>query len=108
MIHNIEDLKNRTLVESNTLKSLILSSTHETEPKRDDILIHDFQMANSITLNSIVSNFLVDLKYAWEKIGFTQGITDSYFQIVSSIDDASDQARTLLCVDSDGTTRFKS
>ena len=79
MTHTIEDLKNRTLVESNTLKSLILSATHETEPKRDDILIHDFQMVNSITLNSIASNFLVDLKYAWDRFWFSSSNSDSYF-----------------------------
>lgn len=116
MTHTIADLKNRTLVESNTLKSLILSSTHETEPRiddillhgRDDILIHDFQMANSITLNSIVSNFIVDLKYAWERVGFSSSSsTDSYFQIVSSIDLASDDAKIILLVDGEDTS-FKS
>ena len=57
-ISSIADLKNRTLVESNTLKSFILSSGISTDgfktPVRDDILIHDYQMANSITINSIL------------------------------------------------------
>ena len=64
-------------------------------------------MANSITLNSIVSNFIVDLKYAWERVGFSSSSTDSYFQIVSSIDLASDEARTIMLVDGEDTS-FKS
>lgn len=43
MINNIADLKNRTLVESNILKSFILSyNDGSRSPDRDDILIHDY------------------------------------------------------------------
>lgn len=67
-IDNIEDLKNRTLVESNTLKSFILAQLDKSRaPQRDDILIHDYQMANSVTINSILSNYVVDLIHALEQ-----------------------------------------
>lgn len=108
MTHTISDLRSRTLVESNTLKSLILSSAHPSELSRDNVLIHDFQMANSITLNSIISNFTGELKYAWERMGNVQKTSDSYFQIVSSVDLASDDAKTILCVKDDGSTEIKS
>ena len=86
-ISSIADLKNRTLVESNTLKSFILSSGISTDgfktPVRDDILIHDYQMANSITINSILSNYIVNLKYAWDNYFNPRYFqTDSYFKIV--------------------------
>lgn len=42
MINNVTDLKNRTMVESNILKSIILSSTDDRLPAREDILIHDY------------------------------------------------------------------
>lgn len=35
-------------------------------PIRDDVLIHDYQMANSVTINSILSNYIVNLKLAWD------------------------------------------
>lgn len=57
LIKNIADLKNRTMVESNTLKSLILQSQKngaDNVASRDDILIHDYQIASSITMNSIL------------------------------------------------------
>lgn len=66
MINNVTDLKRRTMVESNTLKSIILSSTDDRLPARDDILIHEYQIANSVTINSILSNYIVNLKYAWK------------------------------------------
>ena len=65
MIYNVADLNDRTLVESNVLKSFILAQDGAVMPKMDDVLIHDYQMANSVTINTILSNFLVDLKYAW-------------------------------------------
>ena len=66
-ISSVSDFKNRTMVESNTIKSFILSASGGfRNPTRDDILIHDYQMANSVTINSILSNYIVDLKYAWE------------------------------------------
>lgn len=87
-ISTIADLKNRTLVESNTLKSFILSSGTSTggfmTPVRDDILIHDYQTANSITINSILSNYIVNLKYAWDNyFNPKYSHTDSYFKIVN-------------------------
>lgn len=42
MINNVADLKNRTLVESNTLKSFILTKNQSWIPNRDNILIHDY------------------------------------------------------------------
>jgi hypothetical protein len=86
-ISSISDLKKRTLVESNTLKSFVLSSGMSTDgfrtPTRDDILIHDYQMANSITINTILSNYIVNLKYAWENwFNPRYSQTDSYFKIV--------------------------
>lgn len=66
-ISSVSDFKNRTMVESNTIKSFILSAGGGfRNPTLDDILIHDYQMANSVTINSILSNYIVDLKYAWE------------------------------------------
>lgn len=56
MINNIDDLKNRTFVESNILRSLILSQNDGIDGlndglSMDDIVIHEYQMANSITIN---------------------------------------------------------
>ena len=73
IINDIADLKNRTLVESNTLKSMILaeqggdysssySSYPSFSPKMDDMLIHNYQIANSVTLNSILLNFITDIQ----------------------------------------------
>lgn len=43
MISNIADLKSRTLVESNTLKSFILAQGGGMRsPDREDILLHDY------------------------------------------------------------------
>ena len=65
MINNVADFKNRTLMESNVMKTFILSQNMGmTAPNRDDILIHDYQISSSVTLNSILSNYIVNLKYA--------------------------------------------
>ena len=87
MINNVTDLNNRTMVESNILKSIILSSTDDRLPSRDDILIHDYQIANSVTINSILSNYIVNLKYAWNLLDREDGSEkESYFQIVGALE----------------------
>lgn len=92
MISNVTDLKNRTLVESNTLKSFILSA-HEgfKVPERDDILIHDYQIANSVTINTILSNYIVNLKWAWKLYDESMNETgESYFQILEYMPEEND------------------
>ena len=117
MRYNVEDLKSRALVESNILKQFILSATamkkREFKPQLDDILIHDYQMANSVTLNVILSNYTVDLAYGLDCIQnpLYSGNKDSYFQMVRNFDETNnnlpDQTRLLLdIVDGNGT--FKS
>lgn len=116
MMYNVEDLKSRALVESNILKQFILSANAkkrgEFKPKLDDILIHDYQMANSVTLNVILSNYMVDLAYA---VGCMEnplysGAKDSYFKLVRGLDvtnpNLDDQTRLILDV-SDGNGSFK-
>ena len=86
MIYNVADLNDRTLVESNVLKSFILAQDGAVMPKMDDVLIHDYQMANSVTINTILSNFLVDLKYAWNLYDDSLGqYKQSYFQVVEGL-----------------------
>lgn len=73
MINEILDLKNRTFAESNILRSLILQSDSiNSNLWIEDVILHDYQIANSITLNSILSNFIV-------------GIGDSYYNDVSEL-----------------------
>lgn len=113
----ISDLRNRTLVESNTLKSIILGTEGQSRPKLDDILIHEYQMANSITLNSIYSNYLSNLRHAWnmmeESSDSSSSHRDWYFNIVAGelnedvVGRISDKTRLILNVD-DGTCSFKS
>lgn len=113
MIRSIADLKNRTMCESNTLKQFILTSPTSNggyrTPSRDDILIHDYQIANSLTLNSILSNFLVHIRQANDLLDNPEyGTTDSYFQIINDIsekDTLPDQTRMFIHVDS-GTGSF--
>ncbi len=114
-INNIADLKNRTLMESNTFKSFVLSSQSNdftNPPSLNDILIHEFQTANSITLNSILSNFIVNLKYAWTKWLDPQSMQHtSYFQVRregESYSKLDDEVRLLLDIMDDGTGTFKS
>lgn len=113
MISNVADLKNRTLVESNTIKSFILQATREYRiPQRDDFLIHDYQIANSSTINSLLSNYIVNARQAW---GFMNDSgkyeRDSYFRILeyrpdeSDLDNLDDETRLVLAMnDRDGTT----
>ena len=111
MINSVKDLKGRTLVESNTLKSFILSNSGGfTAPSLDDIIIHDYQIANSATLNTILSNFIVNLKGAWSLYFNNDGSAgDSYFKIVSGLDakgisQLDDNTRLILDVDEDDGT----
>ena len=94
MTYDIEDLKNRALVESNILKQFILSASAmqrgEFKPKLDDILIHEYQMANSVTLNTILSNYLVDIAYAVNCLENPQVDygNDSYFKLVRDLNES--------------------
>lgn len=111
-IDNIEDLKNRTLVESNTLKSFILAQSDKTRaPQRDDILIHDYQIANSVTINSILSNYVVDLIHALSQYNSNgEETTESYFKIVENIEQKNDnlpnETRLVLSVENDSTGQY--
>lgn len=111
MINSIKDLQNRTSVESNTLKSFVLAKNHVGfTPSINDIVIHDYQIANSITLNSILSNFIVDLKYAWD-LYYNRDLNpgESYFQIVSADEDTSiltDRTKLLLMIDDDNASFY--
>lgn len=103
MISSIKDLKNRTLVESNTLKSFILASNANPRAMLDDILIHDYQIANSVTINSILSNYIVDMYRAVDDMRSDKNglIGDSYFQIINTVDRASLQDSTRLFLELD-------
>lgn len=57
-INSAYDLKKRTAAESGIMKSIILTAARNATPERDDILLHDYQMATSTTLNSIFLNYL--------------------------------------------------
>lgn len=114
MINNVADLKNRTLIESNTLKQFILASgSGLRKPERDDILIHDYQIANSVTLNSLLSNYIVNLQYAWGLLDSpVYGTRDSYFDMRSKLEESDvreldDNTKLILEVD-DGVGSFKS
>lgn len=93
MMYDISDLKSRTLVESNILKQFILSANAqkrgEFKPRLDDILIHEYQMANSVTLNVILSNYMVDLMHVVDLMrNSTYGTgRDSYFKLVRGLDE---------------------
>ena len=104
MINNVIDLKSRMLVESNTLKSFILAANDgKLTPTRDAILIHDYQIANSVTINSILANYVIDLQYAWKQYFLsTQENRDSYFKIVNSVQETeslADETKLVLMVD---------
>lgn len=69
-------------------------------------------MANSVTLNVILSNFMVDLAYALDCLGnpLYGGTKDSYFRLVRGLDvtnpNLDDQTQLILDV-SDGNGSFK-
>lgn len=81
-------------------------------PVRDDILIHDYQIANSVTINSILSNYIVDLNYAVDAfLNPAGGPPDSYFMLVGSLEESDvrrldDDVNVILDV-SDGNGTFK-
>ena len=107
MITTIADLKNRTLAESNIMRSCILTANSNPyrTPKLDDLILHDYQIAHSVTINTISSNFYFDLRLAWHKVYDSDDVyMDSYFQIinnVSEIESLEDTVRMFLLV-SDG------
>lgn len=76
-------------------------------------MIHDYQIANSVTINSILSNYIVNLKYAWELYNnHDESSNEKYFKIVQKLDEDSiaaltDETRLILDV-SDGDGTFKS
>ena len=113
MITTIADLKNRTLAESNIMRSCILTANSNPyrTPKLDDLILHDYQIANSVTINTSLSNFIVDLRLAWHKVYDSDDVyMDSYFQIinnVSEIESLEDTVRMFLLV-SDGVGSFYS
>lgn len=113
MIENITDLKNRTLVESNTMKSFILGKDFGFASGIDDIILHDYQIANSVTINSILSNYIVNLRGAWNILDSRAGDDEGeqYFKIVSGLDERSQSSlpdSTVLVLDvSDGDGSFK-
>ena len=87
MINTVADLKKRTLAESNILKSLILSASEgSSAPTMDDILIHDYQIANSTTLNSIFVNCLTNLNGCLQLIeNPSSDAIDHYFAIHNGV-----------------------
>ena len=109
MINNILDLKNRTFAESNTLKSLILQSNYEKSRfDMDGMILHDYQIANSISLNSILSNFIVNISNSYTMNYATNAL--SYFDIVGdfeSVQRLDDNIKMFLYA-SDGVGSFYS
>ena len=79
----------------------------------DDLLIHEYQMANSVTLNVIFSNYMVDLAYALDCLRnpIYTGVQGSYFKLVSglNVNSMTFERNTQLLFDvSDGNGTFKS
>ena len=112
MINSVADLKNRTMVESNTLKSFILQATSGYRtPSRDDLLIHDYQIANSPTLNTILSNYIMNVRQVWSLVDDPDRFQrDSYFRILeyrpdeTDLTEMDDETRLVLAMkDRDGT-----
>ena len=76
-------------------------------------MIHEYQMANSVTLNVILSNYMVDLAYALDCLRnpIYTGVQDSYFKLVSglNVNSMTFEYNTQLLLDvSDGNGTFKS
>ena len=91
--YDSSDIRQRALVESNILKSVILEANRrkngEFRPSLDDLLLHDYQISSSGTLNAILSNYMVDIVYVVDCLNnpaYT-GIVDSYFKIVENLDE---------------------
>ena len=105
MIDNIKDLKSRTLVESNILKSLILGNVAlAKKPVLDDILIHDYQIASATTLNTIFLNYLSNLAIGWRLLGeLGDRTTTSFLKVIYENADLGDvgDASVLLGVSGD-------
>jgi hypothetical protein len=106
-------IRPRALVESNILKSVILDSNRrkngEFKPTLDDLLLHDYQISSSGTLNAILSNYIVDIAYVVDCINnpaYT-GLADSYFKIVEGLDENTslpNATKLLLDIDGDNGT----
>ena len=91
--YDSSDIRQRALVESNILKSVVLETGRrrngEFKPTLDDLLLHDYQISSSSTLNAILSNYIVDIAYVVDCINnpaYT-GLVDSYFKVVESLDE---------------------
>lgn len=111
--YDSNDIRQRALVESNILKSVILDSNRrkngEFKPNLDDLILHDYQISSSSTLNAILSNYIVDIAYVVDCINNHEytGLSDSYFKIVESLDENTilpNSTRLLLDIDGDNGT----
>ena len=104
MISSVTDLKRRTLVESNTLKSFILSNNMGfTTPVLDDILIHDYQIASATTLNTIFLNYLSDLALGWRLLGeLGDRTTTKFIKVIYENADLADVGDASVLLDVPG------
>lgn len=104
MIDNIKDLKSRTLVESNILKSLILGNVAlAKKPVLDDILIHDYQIASATTLNTIFLNYLSDLALGWRLLGeLGDRTTTKFIKVIYENADLGDVGDASILLDVPG------
>lgn len=111
--YDSSDIRQRALVESNILKSVVLETGRrrngEFKPTLDDLILHDYQISSSSTLNAILSNYIVDIAYVVDCINnpaYT-GLVDSYFRIVEGLDENTilpNSTRLLLDLDEDNGT----
>lgn len=111
--YDSNDIRQRALVESNILKSVILEANRrgngEFKPSLDDLILHDYQISSSATLNAILSNYMVDIAYVVDCLNnptYT-GIVDSYFKIVENLDENTslpNATKLLLDIDGDNGT----
>lgn len=114
--YDSNDIRQRALVESNILKSVILEANRrgngEFKPSLEDLILHDYQISSSATLNAILSNYMVDISYLVDcYLNPTYvGQVDSYFQVVRNLEGDTllpNATRLVLDLDDDGGT-FKS
>ena len=77
-------------------------------------MLHDYQIANSVTINSILLNYIVNVQYAMDTLLNRDGNEiQEYFAIVDSLDEVSgkmldDDLKLLLYVDDEiGDGTFK-
>lgn len=111
--YDSNDIRQRALVESNILKSVILDSNRRKnggfKPTLDDLILHDYQISSSSTLNAILSNYIVDIAYVVDCINNHEYtvLADSYFKIVEGLDENTilpNSTKLLLDIDGDNGT----